>query len=844
MLSRKPLQAFLVLILCGILSITLSSKELSAEQQSLLDAVNAKPTDPSDYKKRTLALWKWVNEFALDGGYVPVNLTQSVSRMLAYPVPNERQLGLIDHYIRELGLVQSDPDAIGHLTAEGGPFVAGQYATLIQTYTVGTNPIGPGGGVVIARHFIPNTGWYQVDHPTEPNYITVASSNPDVVLVAEIYRMGGMHGGFRGAVGLPFFRVKSGTLNTGDSITITYGDTSQGSPGLRMTDIACDLVPFPVYVALDETPALYSLPLQPVEVKGTEIAGVHVFAPSIVKAGEPFEVSIRAQDRYYNRATSAIPAWTLHLNDRLVATVEASNDPISIVQIEGLNEPGVYWPKVSGGGLEGSGNPILVENEPERYIYWGDTHGHSGFAEGIGSPQRLMRWAKEDARLDFVSHSEHDIWMDDYEWNVLIENVQKYSDNSFIAYLGYEWTIQNTQGGHHNVLFRTAEGRDRVPAQTHGTLSKLYQGLRRKHELRDVIVIPHAHQPGDYRQSDPGLEPIVEIASMHGTFEWFGRMYLRNGHQVGFTAATDNHLAQPGYSSIRGSSLSQANGLGAILAKGKTRDQLFDAMKDLATYATTGERMVLDFSLNGARMGQRIPFAEERSLQGRVIGNAPIDEITIFKNGEPLWVQNYRTEKDLTGAEDGVYQLVFQSSSVPYHPNDNPRGRRHWRGTVEFHDATLKDAKGFNFKNLNPHGIEQDGNILRFQTSTRGNTSSILLDLEGVSSATKLVIEIAESAETGGGPPKVRRHQRVPESTVELDLNQLREGVVQTSIDLVGYIDHIKVRRVRTDGARDVRFNFTDRDHMHGDYYYVRAVQANDAIAWSSPIWVGGFSPK
>ena len=170
-----------------------------------------------------------------------------------------------------------------------------------------------------------------------------------------------------------------------------------------------------------------------------------------------------------------------------------------------------------------------------------------------------MIWARDDARLDFVTHSEHDIWMDDFEWNVLRENVRRFSqsprlprspahaeDRGFVAFLGYEWTIQNTQGGHHNVLFRTPDGRKRIPAQEYATLSALYQGLRDHHNPSDVVVIPHAHQAGDYRQSDPQLQPLVEVMSQHGSFEWFGRMYLRQGHQVGFTAASDNHLSQPG----------------------------------------------------------------------------------------------------------------------------------------------------------------------------------------------------------------------------------------------------------------------------------------------------------
>ena len=35
-----------------------------------------------------------------------------------------------------------------------------------------------------------------------------------------------------------------------------------------------------------------------------------------------------------------------------------------------------------------------------------------------------MTWAMEDARLDFVTHSEHDIWLDDSEWQHLKDNVE------------------------------------------------------------------------------------------------------------------------------------------------------------------------------------------------------------------------------------------------------------------------------------------------------------------------------------------------------------------------------------------------------------------------------------
>ena len=59
-----------------------------------------------------------------------------------------------------------------------------------------------------------------------------------------------------------------------------------------------------------------------------------------------------------------------------------------------------------------------------------------------------------------------------------------------------------------------------------------------------------------------------------------------------------------------------------------------------------------------------------------------------------------------------------------------------------------------------------------------------------------------------------------------------------------GYQDTTTVRRVITDGPREVNFEFTDTGVRHGDYYFVRVVQANDAIAWSSPVWIGGHSTR
>ncbi|MEM7099518.1 MAG: DUF3604 domain-containing protein [Pseudomonadota bacterium] len=804
------------------------------------------PTTTLNAPARAMTLWEWINAFALAQRYVPVDATRFVAQSLA-GTNTPFTMGQLDAAINELTFLDDNPQGIGQLVATTGPFPVADFATIAQTYTVGTTSIQTGGGFLVARHFMANFGLWQTTDPKADHYISIVSSNPRVTFVASSKPVTGMHGGFRTSRSTLMFEVASGTLVEGDTVTITYGDTSKGSRGILTPSFSSDRMPLPLYIAFTANGQFMSVPIQPVRTIGGAVAGVAAFAPSIVSPGETFEISIRAQDQYYNRATGEIPNWQLDLGSDEPTNI-ASSGAITVAEVT-LDAPGVYHPRITSqdGVIKGSGNPILVSETPRSRVFWGDTHGHSGFAEGIGTPDRFMQWAKEDARLDFVTHSEHDVWLDDAEWEVLRNNVSAYTEEGkFVAYLGYEWTVYGPNGGHHNVLFRRPQGVSRVPAQFYPTLSKLYQGLRSSTNPKDVVVIPHAHQAGDYRQNDPELEPLVEIMSQHGNFEWFGRMYLEHGHEVGFTAASDNHLSQPGYSPPLGGSLSQRGGLGALLAQEATTDSLFDAMKNLQSYATTGDRIILDFAVNDTSMGKRAPFQEDRVINGRVIGTAPIDSITIIKNDKEIWQQNYlATDANRLGKSE-TFLLSFASDSEPFHRGDNPRGWRSWEGTLEVLNGTIESIEAYDasFPLQNLKVAEDNPNLVTFATKTRGDTSSYLLKLSNLTRNSRIQFDLVETPETGGAPPIYRRHQRIPAVSFVLALKDMQQGKVSFQQVLDGYTDKAQLRHIRTDGAKDITFTVNDSSSRQGDYYFVRVVQANDAIAWSSPVWIGGHAKR
>ncbi len=842
-----PSALFFLLFIWPAVEAANLSPALRADADALIQEVTATPTNAANRVERADRLWTWANAVAMTGVVLPVHLTQVITF-----ATNDRSEGgainkQLDDAITELAILDRTPEVLGSITITPGPFSAASYAQIAQQITVGSRSIQPGGGFLIGRHFMSDFGEWQISSPSGDNYLTIASSNPAVNFVAERVPFGGMHGGFRGTAQRIAFRVASGTLVTGDVVTITYGDQSQRSKGLLMPSIANDQMQLPIYVSFDPQGAFIALPLQTVVISGGPLQGVAAFAPSVLAAEEEFSVSVRGEDSRANRATGKMPGWRVFANGTPLTEIAAGGDAITLVDNLRLPAPGVWHIQVESldGSIKGRGNPILVETAPTRRIYWGDTHGHSGFAEGMGSADGFMRYARDDARLDYVTHSEHDIFMDDGEWETLRQLVTKYTEErKFIPFLGYEWTVDNRFGGHHNILFRTPVDRQRLDGRRFPTLPRLHAAIRASTPMRDILAIPHAHNAGDWRLADPEITKLVEIMSMHGNFEWFGRMYLEQGHQVGFTAASDNHQSQPGYASPIGGSLSQRGGLGAVFATDKTTDAIFDALRALRTYATTGERIILDFEVNGSPMGTRAAMDRNRKLKGRVIGTAPLESVSILKNDQLLWSQSY-APTDFRRGEPTQLAISFNSSAEPINLRDNPRGYRPWAGTLDVQGATIVEGHIATNASTSLSAIKpsKDGRWT-FRTASRGAGSTLILTLDEVKAGATLTLNIDGGQEFGGAPPIFRQHQALDPATLLVRLTDLKGGAVVARIPAPDYQDEISVRRLPAGGTLEANFEVEDTGVLEGDYYYVRVLQRNDAMAWSSPVWVGGRAPQ
>ena len=81
---------------------------------------------------------------------------------------------------------------------------------------------------------------------------------------------------------------------------------------------------------------------------------------------------------------------------------------------------------------------------------------------------------------------------------------------------------------HWQVADRADQDTDRYPVQS------LFDELRH----RDALVVPHiGGRPASLAFHDPDLEPVIEIYSAWGQFEWLLREAIERGYKVGFSLA-------------------------------------------------------------------------------------------------------------------------------------------------------------------------------------------------------------------------------------------------------------------------------------------------------------------
>ena len=85
----------------------------------------------------------------------------------------------------------------------------------------------------------------------------------------------------------------------------------------------------------------------------------------------------------------------------------------------------------------------------------------------------------------------------------------------------------------------------------------------------------------------------------------------------------------------------------------------------------------------------------------------------------------------------------------------------------------------------------------------------------------------------------------MPAAQIRFKIGELQHGRAEHTIPIDRHTDTVLLRQIVAEPPMDVQFEVTDSESPErGDYYYVRVQQLDGGMAWSSPIWVGGYSAK
>jgi hypothetical protein len=510
-------------------------------------------------------------------------------------------------------------------------------------------------------------------------------------------------------------------------------------------------------------------------------------------------------------------------------------------------------------------------------LFWGEIHTHTNLSDGNGSPEDNFEIAR--SHLDFWAMADHAydeiVFSLDYRkmghgrqllneaWDHIQELCRSYEKpGEFIPFLAYEWT--NFRYGHHNVYYLDYDQPIRMPP----TLPELYNSLRDV----DAFVIPHhgGYPVGicgkDWEFHDERLSPFVEIYSLHGSSEdptgiqplltsgsWMGpgdsggsvQEGLARGYKLGIMASSDSHGDHPG---------AYDNGLIAAYADDLTRSSLWESFRDRRVYGVTGDRIYLDFSINGNPMGSIFRCPGKRNISVSIMGWDKIDRVDIIKNNfllhtfvDPVGCSKAAMEKiPRTPGRMGKVRFRFM---VEW--GWDVRAQRDWEGDLKITGGKILQAvpcfRGNVASRLGTGVI----NFSDRECSWRSRTQQVKIPrcFRMFADALAFEVECDEEARLQFALASAGLRRKVVMSPADIldkstvvymeEIPPTNDGAywhgmgscAKLKIHQGWLTEHLTLDLTYGDDPIEPRQEQTD-------FYYIRLLQRNGQRAWSSPIWV------
>lgn len=447
---------------------------------------------------------------------------------------------------------------------------------------------------------------------------------------------------------LAVLKVDTGAIRPGEKISITFSMRFPEVNNIEGGIYAFVLTPDGKEVRLKNRISLYACSRAPEKLFCT--------AEARPVKGQKGRVTIAVTDKYNNPVTnfSGTVKITSSTKTDLPAsyTFKAPDQGFkhfeTIVQSDAVTRITAAYKSIKS-----ISNPVLPREKTEPGIFFGDLHTHCEIStDAVGSPDHAYEHARNFCGLDFAALSDHSPRGEKYAELIAAGNRHN-APLHFATIIGFEWS--SGRYGHRNAYYPDDKGPEQPKG---GDNTAPWWKLFDEHNVRALTVPHHPNMQGglkpdgtyvwgsmDWSKINHKYQRVVEIDQHRGSSEAPGganpelrilsedfgssvQTALTRGHRLGFIGSTDTHFGRPGI----------GEGLAAILSPELERAALFNSLYDRRCYATSGERILVFFTVNGFPMGSELKLSpkDQRQVSFRAIGTGSIKKVELLRNNEVI----------------------------------------------------------------------------------------------------------------------------------------------------------------------------------------------------------------
>jgi hypothetical protein len=305
----------------------------------------------------------------------------------------------------------------------------------------------------------------------------------------------------------------------------------------------------------------------------------------------------------------------------------------------------------------------------EYTLLYGNLHEHSNSsncwpAGTDGTLDDDYRFGMYSEGYDFFGMTDHAGSTSEIHWRKNIRIADFYNESEkFVAIPAIEWTLPSNPklddiqkgAGHYNIIFNSTEdalkyirNKDELfcPRTPETNIAPNLWKMLREKDIK-CLTIPHHTadkvHPVDWNVTDPKYVTTVEIFQCRGNNEYpgcpreinlsrhttteFKRAFINYAlmtkkYKLGFIASGDHN--------------NMGNGVAALWVKEISREGILDALRNRRTFATTGDKMFIDISVNEALFGSIANGKSNCKIKFEIEGQYDLLQVEILRNSKVI----------------------------------------------------------------------------------------------------------------------------------------------------------------------------------------------------------------